>query len=303
MTAFGMILILVSCFMHAGWNLACKARTPSAAFFLLSTSSSIVLMLPLYFYFVPRLEAVPAPVWGFLLATGFFQAFYYISLGNAYRLNDISLAYPVARSLPVLMVPLVCYLAGYGKPLSGLSLAGMAMIVGGCVVMPLRTLSLTVLRSYLQTPFLFVLCAAIGVTGYSIIDSIGLEVMKTGENPLSILEIALFYIAFENVAILGFLCLYILFSRQEISHFHLIRKGSLRYPLLAGPASTAAYTLVLLAMQFASNVSYVVAFRQVSILIGVTLGIVILNEKATRAKVASTILIFSGLLLTVLGQA
>ncbi len=297
-----MMLVLVSCFMHAGWNLACKVKTPSAAFFSLSTASSVVMMIPLYLYFIPRLGGVPPVIWGFLLATGFFQAFYYISLANAYRLNDISLAYPVTRALPVLLVPLVCLMVGHGKPVSAPSFMGMVMIAIGCMVIPLKALNLTFLKSYLQYPFLFILCAAVGTTGYSIVDSIGLELLKSDEKSLSMFQIALFYVAFENLAILGFLCPYVLFSRQETSRFHLIRKQSLHYPLLAGPASTIAYALVLVAMQMASNISYIVAFRQISILIGVILGIVILKEQPTPFKLASTFLIFSGLVLTVLGQ-
>lgn len=288
--------------MHAGWNLACKSKTPSAAFFVLSTSSSIVLMIPLYLYFIPRLGQVPTPVWGLLVATGFAQAFYYISLANAYRLNEISLSYPLVRSLPVLLVPLVCYLIGYGKPVSALSWTGMIIVTVGCIILPLTNLKTVMVKRHMCYPLLFIFLAALGVTAYSIIDSKGLELLKSGEQPFSTLQTALFYIAFENLAILGFLCLYIALSPQEAFHLRTICKQSLRYPLMAGPTSTSAYTLILVAMQFASNVSYVVAFRQISILITVLLGTLILKEKITRLKMTGTALIFTGLILAALGQ-
>lgn len=296
------LLVLVSCVMHAGWNLACKTKTPSAAFFVLSTASSITLMTPLYVWFAPRLGQVPPPVWGLLVATGFFQALYYTSLGNAYRLNDISLAYPVIRALPVLFVPLICGLLGFGESLSALSLAGMVIIAAGCMVLPLTSLRTAHVRDYLGLPMLFVLLAALATTAYSITDSQALAMMSGGDRPFGPIQAALFYIAFENLAILGFLLLHLLFSRRETLNFRAIRRDSLRYPLMSGPASTSAYLLVLVAMQLASDVSYVVAFRQISILIGVMLGVMVLKEKFTRLKLTATTLIFAGLVLTALGQ-
>ena len=267
---------------------------------MLSTSSSLAVMTPLYIYFIPHLGQVPLVLWGLLFATGFFQALYYISLGNSYRLNDISLAYPISRSLPVLLVPLVCFFIGYGKPLSILAIAGMIITAVGCMVLPLKVFNTSVLKQYFQYSFLFVVLAAVGTTGYSIIDSMGLELLKTGAHPLSPMQAALFYIAFEDLMTMLFLWPYVRFSRREKINLRIIRKRSLRFPLLAGPVVSLTYTLVLLAMQFASNVSYIVAFRQVSIVIGVLMGIFMLKEKSTSFKIVGTTLILIGLVLTAL---
>jgi len=301
MNSIAIILVLISCVTHAGWNLVSKSRTPSAAFFALSTGSSLVVMTPLYIYFIPRLSQVPLALWGLLITTGFFQALYYISLGNSYRLNDISLAYPISRSLPVLLVPLVCFLIGYGKPLSMLAIVGMIITAVGCMILPLKVINTSVLKQYFQYSFLFVVLAAVGTTGYSIIDSMGLELLKTGAHPLSTLQAALFYIAFEDLLTVFFLWPYVGFSRREKINLRIICKRSLRYPLLAGPVVAITYSLVLIAMQFATNVSYIVAFRQVSILIGVLSGIFVLKEKSTPFKIAGTAMIFIGLVLAAVG--
>jgi len=301
MNFIAIILVLASCVTHAGWNLVSKSKTPSAAFFAMSTSCSVVLMAPLYIYSLPHLGRIPPAVWGLLIVTGFFQALYFISLGNSYRLNDISLAYPISRSLPVLMVPLVCFLIGYGERLSFIAIVGMIITAVGCMILPLKVINASVFKHYFQYSFLFVLLAAVGTTGYSIIDSRGLELLKTGAHPLSAMQAALFYIAFEDLMTVFFLWPYVWASRREKINLRIIRKRSLRYPLLAGPVVAVTYTLVLLAMQFATNVSYIVAFRQVSILIGVLLGIFVLKEKSTPFKITGTVLIFAGLVLAALG--
>ena len=63
----------------------------------------------------------------------------------------------------------------------------------------------------------------------------------------------------------------------------------------------AAYTLVLVAMAFVSNVSYVVAFRQVSVLLGVIAGVLVLRDPPYAPKLVGVPIMFAGLLLVGLG--
>jgi len=258
-------------------------------------------MTPIFIYSIPYLGMVPHTIWGLLVVTGFFQAFYYINLGNAYRLNDMSLAYPIARSLPVIIVPIVCAIAGFGKPLSLHAVLGMIIIAAGCMLLPLSSFKWATFRGFFHYSFLFVIFAAIGISGYSIIDSLGLELLTGGVHPFSRMGAALFFIAFENLCILLYIWPFVLLTRREKINLRIIKKRSLLVPLLAGPVVTFTYTLVLLAMQFATNVSYIVAFRQVSIVIGVILGIVILKEKSTPFKIVGTLMIFAGLVLAAVG--
>ena len=45
------ILIIISAFFHAGWNIAGKRQHPSAAFFLLASLSGMLVLSPVAFYF------------------------------------------------------------------------------------------------------------------------------------------------------------------------------------------------------------------------------------------------------------
>ena len=71
-------------------------------------------------------------------------------------------------------------------------------------------------------------------------------------------------------------------------------------PVLAGLFASATYILVLFAMNFVTNVSYVQVFRQLGLPIGMALGIIILKEKCTATKLAGIVLILAGLVLTIL---
>jgi drug/metabolite transporter (DMT)-like permease len=295
MNSFAIGIILVSAAMHAVWNFIGKAKAPSAAFFTIATIATVVACIPLYLFFAARLESVPLLVWAFLLATAFFHAAYYIALAGAYRRHDISFVYPLTRALPVLWVPIICLPIGYGKPLSPIAIIGIAITALGCVVLPLKTIDANFLKQYLHSSTWFVLATAAATTGYTILDSIGLDELAKSAARFSSLEAALFFIAFQSLLTLVFLVPYVCLRRNERHHFKTLVCHSLRFPIWAGIICNVAYMLVLLAMQFASNVSYIVAFRQSSIVFGFLLGIWLLKEETTLFKSSGVFLILAGL--------
>lgn len=61
------------------------------------------------------------------------------------------------------------------------------------------------------------------------------------------------------------------------------------------------YALVLIAMAFAENVSYVVGFRQLSIPLGAIVGILVLKEPSPVPKLAGVAIMFAGLVLIAMG--
>ena len=71
--------------------------------------------------------------------------------------------------------------------------------------------------------------------------------------------------------------------------------------LLTGAAATVAYVTILLAMGLVSNVSYVVALRQLSVPLGVILGVVVLREPRYTPKLVGVAIIFAGMVLVALG--
>ena len=74
-----------------------------------------------------------------------------------------------------------------------------------------------------------------------------------------------------------------------------------RYAVLAGVAIHSTYIMVLLAMAFANNVSYVVGFRQLSIPLGAILSIIVLKEAPHTPKLIGVAVMFVGLILVAIG--
>lgn len=302
MTVFALLLVTVSAFTHAFWNYLGKRQDPPAAFFLMVSLASVLFFSPVLVTSGALIRYIPASVWGWILLTGAVQAVYYIFLAAAYRAGDLSHAYPLARSLPVVLVALVSLLLGRGNQIHALAYAGFALVTFGCLLLPLPKFSDIHPRHYRHKWVLFALLAALCITGYTLIDDQALRILRSlQESAHSNIEWSLLYLELETITLTVLLAFIILVWRKER---HLLREASLadwKIASLMGFIITATYGLVLLAMAYVSNVSYVMAFRQLSIPIGAALGILFRKEAASPPKLVGTLLIVLGLVLAALG--
>ena len=297
MPLFAILLIAASALLHASWNLICKSCHPSAAFFLISTGASVLVSLPVTCYYLPQLSQLPGTVWVFLVFTGIVQALYYASLGNAYRLSEISVAYPLAKSIPVLLIPVITITFGLGTKLGSGALLGMLLVSVGCIILPLPSFRQLSVRGYLGKGFIFILGAALTTAAYTIIDSEAVRVFRAAK-VVGYLPTALIYITWENILIELFLIPLVLLRKRERQTLLAIRtEGGIRYPALSGVICSISYFLVLLAMMLAGNVSYIAAFRQLSIPLGAVMGIILFKERSNPPKLIGIGMIFVGLLL------
>ncbi len=294
-------LVSVSAFMHAGWNAASSSRRPTASFFLVANTAGAIVLLPLFIMHAGRLPDIPGVVWGLLALTGVSMALYYAALAGAYRSGEMSVAYPVARSLPVLMVAGVEGTLGLGEPVGMLALGGMALVVAGCLVVPRGTPREAGKRSYLNATFALALLTALAITGYSIIDHEALAALKLASPDLGSVEAVLVYAPLEALSASAFLALYCIINPAERASLGKVIRSEKFAAASTGVAIYATYMLILAAMSLASNASHVVAFRQLSIPLGAVLGIAVLKEPSPWPKLAGVGAILAGLVLVALG--
>ncbi len=296
MTVMAIILILISAGLHAGWNLISKSGNPSPLYFLILTLSSATILFPFLVMNGGGGQTIPGRFWFLLTLTGFFQALYYTGLAKAYSHGDISLVYPLIRAIPVLMVPLVTSAADLGSPLSGRALAGMTLIGIGCIFIPVRNFKTWHIRDYSGPALLWVLPGAVGTTGYTIIDSVAMDLLDPRFFPL---PISLVYSGFINLAILPWLMLSVslLSGWGDGKNF---QGRKILSPLIAGLAVSLSYMFVLASMKHVTNVSYVAGFRQLSIPLGVLLGGTIFKETLYIPRIIGCVFIVAGLFFTAL---
>lgn len=80
----------------------------------------------------------------------------------------------------------------------------------------------------------------------------------------------------------------------------LLRQQGLPVLVMTGLMMTCTYGLVLMAMAMTDEVSYVVALRQLSIPVGVLMGVLWLKEPASTAKTLGTLVMLAGLVMVAL---
>ena len=297
MSFIAFALIFVSVFLHVAWNMLSKGTKPSVTFYCLMSLTASCIWLP--FFLMSDISFLRMPFPFLLLVAGSLlgEVFYMVGLACAYRRSDISLVYPVVRAMPVMMVAVVTTVCGLGKSLDFYDFAGMLLISAGCLLMPLRGLMNFSLKAYCSSVIGFILIGAAGTTMYTIFDSCALKIVREAAGNITVTDTLayLFIIEFGQVISEIF---FIVSSKRERTYFRHMFCRSV-YPVLAGLCSSSAYALVLFAMGYVTNVSYLQAFRQISLPLGFFAGVLILHEKAYATKLAGVFIIAAGLLVMI----
>lgn len=300
MTAGAFLLVLASVFLHAGWNFLSKKEMPTLAFYGLMSSTSTLLWLPFFLASGLISAGLPGEFWLIWLGSLGCEYLYFCGLSRAYRTDDISLVYPLARALPVMMTALLTICFGYGRPPGPVALAGMVLLSAGCILMPLSRWNQFQLSCYRTPALKFIFAAAAGTTGYTILDSLAVRILFHSVESPGMLHICGYLFLIESGLAVTLLTTAAATPAGRADFRKLfLRTGS---PVLSGLFASVAYILILFAMNLVSNVSYIQAFRQMSLPLGVLAGIFLLHEKPGKPRLTGIALVITGLVITALGS-
>jgi drug/metabolite transporter (DMT)-like permease len=299
MSLISIILILISAIIHAGWNLVLKKENDHSLTFVLQFSFfTAFCAVPILIILNKYISIVPLSVVFLSMLSGLFLALYSFTLNKAYQYGEISLAYPIVRSLPIILVAILSTVFALGEPLSILSIVGMVIIISGCFMLPMKHLKDIRLKNYINIICFFSLIAALGTSGYSIIDDISVTILNTKTDLAgTLIKLTFIYASLEFIFAFLWILLFLLISNPQNLKQVFIITPKLKSAAIVGIGSFSAYFLVLLAMSFVTNISYVVSFRQLSIPLGALLGVIIFKEKCSIYKIMGIIILLIGLLI------
>ena len=279
-------LVITSTFAHAGWNLLARRQRSEMAFFTRMLTVVIIIgFLPAVISEVLT-RSVPAKAWFCLAGSGFCAGVYLYSLAKAYGASDFTIVYPVARALPVLLVALGDVVRG--RFLNGPGWVGLVLVAVGCLLTPLDSFREISLRRYFHHSILWMLLAAIGTVGYSLLDKVASEVVLAG--PATAARYCYIFFFFASVVLL---VLRWITNNKPPKDKTIGWKG----PVAGAVCFFGAYWLVLWAYQLSRHASYIVAFRQFSIVIGVVAAFLIYKERRVLVRIVGIALIMVGLIL------
>jgi drug/metabolite transporter (DMT)-like permease len=294
MTTFVILIVLLSTVMHATWNLLAHYDRSESLFY------RRMLIFILLIGFFPTLiseikvRSLPPLAWWCVIGSGFSAGLYLFFLAKSFEEADFSVVYPVARSLPVLFIAVIDTLRG--RPLTGWGWLGISLVSLGCFLVPQRSLRSFSWRSYRTPATLWMLLTALGTIGYTYLDKIAAEAVQ--QSPATAARYGYIYFAVSFIP-------YSLFLR--FTHPHQPQETSKHQGwTLAIPAailSFGAYWLILWAYQLSPYASYIVAFRQFSIVIGSAVALTFYKESGLAVRLSGAFLITCGLILiAVLGR-
>jgi drug/metabolite transporter (DMT)-like permease len=296
MSTFAIFLIIISAVLHAGWNLVSKKEIPTTAYFFLAHFFGSLLFLPMVFIHWQNYAFFPIQVWVCAALSGIFLTIYLSSLAKAFRSGDLSIAYPLIRAIPIVLVTIFSFMIGSGDKISLQCLNGIFLIIIGCFLLPMTQIRKFRIQHYINTTIGFALLAAAGTAGYNIADDQALQYLRAeSQINLSNFELTILYFFAEAACASICLLTFILTKKSRREDLWQKIRFKKKNTALMGLAIYITYTLALISLAYVNNVSYVVAFRQLSIPLAAILGIILLKESYYRPKIIGIVILMTGL--------
>ena len=299
MSPIALVLVVTSAALHSTWNLVLKRNHGGISSYAMM--SLVITLCTFHVQFWTPVDVFSLPRGFWLCIVGSIAADFMYSLGlfAAYKRLDMSTAYPMMRSLPIIFTLVITTLLGIGERVSPLACVGMVVVFVGCVLMPLPSFSHFKLSNYLTFGMLFVICAALGTTGYTIFDKLASKTMTDCAQSVAKPLVSVTYYSLRSITLTTSLWTMCLlkgdFRRELIPMF----KSHGISVAVAGICAGMTYLLVLIAMNYVSNVSYVQVFRQLALPFGMIAAFIFLKERCTATKLVGVAMILTGLFLCV----
>ena len=268
-------LILFAAILHATWNLIIKSLPDSlVAMGMMNLLQSIV--------FIPLVFLVPLPsdiTWYFIFGSVILHNVYFITLGQTYNKDDLTIIYPIARGCAPVFVAILSLIILKEK----ISMQGTL----GIIIVSLALLLLTAehyKKKFNFYVFKISIFIALVISIYTLFDSAGI---RSSKNSISYI---IWIFLLEGWVTFGYVYLR---KKNEVfktnkKEYILISLGSLM--------SFVAYGIVMSAFKYI-HTGYVASLRESSIIMATLLGLLFLKEKISIIRVLSACIFFIGVVL------
>ena len=281
MSPLALLLVLLAALCHSAWNLVVKTDTRRLEIQSGALVVGTLMCAPVLFFYSPW--TLPLSAWAAIAVSALFESAYVLALTSAYGAGDMSLVYPVARgSGTVLVAPLAVLLLG--ERLSPQGVVGIALVVAGIFLS--HGLGRGALRGWAvagahRRALGWALLTGALIAGYSLVNKVGVTLV-----PVPLYAFLVFLADAVIVRLVQW--------RWGATPPALRRDAPWGRMIVVGVLMMGAYLAVLVAMSQAP-VSYVVAAREVSVVVAALLGALVLHERHSIARVAGAVVIFGGL--------
>jgi len=274
------LLVLCSGLTHAVWNLYAKKSEDKSLFLWAILVPSVILLLPSTVMEVVRAD-LPASAYLLIALSLGLQAAYGLLLAETYKHGDLSQVYPIMRGTSTMLIPTIGVVF-LGESLSAWGWAGLACIIFGIFMMSGWMSRRAASNGQMQMkPVLLAFSVGLVTTSYVLVDKLNLNHLS----PLALLEIA-------NIGfVLGI-------SKAVFTTPDVTKKLRLNWRgiVIGAILNPGSYLLFLYAMSL-SPVSHISPIREIGIVFGSILGVLVLKEKQGAQRVVSSAIVALGIMM------
>jgi len=276
-------LVVLAAFIHATWNLLSK-RAASAGLGFIAAYTAIACVL--YFPWVAWLLVHGEIEWTWsvtacLIVSGVLHLGYSVCLQRGYQVAELSVIYPVARgSAPMLSSIAAFTLLGEHPSVSGV--VGLVAVVFGIVLISTRGDLSGFRRPQGFAGLRWGMATGGLIAAYTVIDAFGVK-------SLSIHPVLLDW--FANLVRFALLAP-VLFRNLSAARERM--SGRWRTAFAVGVLSPLSYILVLVAIDLGARLSLIAPAREMSMMVGAVLGMVILREAVGIARLVGCVILIVG---------
>lgn len=286
MTYAPLLLVVAAAFIHAAWNLLAKRAADAGPAFVFAYNLVCCIAYAPWVVWVAAhggVRASPAIV-GFILASSAIHLAYSLCLQRGYQVAHLSVVYPVARGTGPLLSTLGA-VALLGEAPTPLRLAGLLAVVAGIVLIATQG-RISVLREPGgMAGVRWGVLTGLLIASYTVVDAYGVKVL--GVHPV-VLDWCSNFLRFVLLAP-------VVLRNPEAAMARMDRKWVLAIGV--GILSPLSYILVLFALSQHAPLSIVAPMREMSMMVGALMGLVVLREPVGPWRLAGCAVLIGGVIL------
>lgn len=279
-------LVVAAAFIHATWNLLSKrAAAAGPAFVFAYNLVACITYAPWAAWLLARGTLTwSLPVIACILASGLIHLAYSLCLQRGYQVADLSVVYPVARGTGPLLSSVGAFVV-LGEMPSPLGVLGLLAVVLGISLISTQGRLAAFRRPGGHAGVRWGTLTGAFIAGYTVVDAYAVKAL--GVQPVLVDW-------FANL--LRFVLLAPVVLRNPRSLRQRMR-GRWHLAVAVGVLSPLSYILVLAALDMGAPLSVVAPTREMSMMIGALLGMVILREPVGLWRLIGCLVLIPGIVM------
>ena len=286
MTLASLLLVVLASFIHATWNLLAKRAAHAGAVFVLAYN---VVACIAYAPWVIYLLIEGGIAWtamgvAFIVLSSLIHLAYSLCLQRGYQVADLSVVYPVARGTAPMLSSIGAFVL-LGEVPTGTGVVGLVLVVAGILLISTQGKVAAFARPGGQAGLRWGTVTGGFIAGYTVVDAVAVK-------SLGIAPVVLEWVS--NL-LRFFMLLPVVMARPRQAMAAM--RGHWWTAVGVGLLAPASYILVLAALSDGAPLSLVAPMREMSMMVGALMGMVILRESVGPWRLAGCAVLIAGVIL------